>query len=414
MSREFFVTNTLQEAKAELDKNYRMQLPEAETSTILEALDRVVAEDVVSPIDLPTFTRSTMDGYAVRSGDTHGASDQSPIYLNLVGEIGMGEEPKIGLKVTEAVKISTGGMLPKESDAVVMVEYTEKVGDQVEIVKAVAPGENTMQKGEDVQKGSIVLGQGQVIQTQDIGILAGIGLTGLKVFRRPKVAIISTGDEIVNADEDVPPGKIRDINSLSLAASVSKDGAIPILKGIVKDDFKALKARLDEALKEADLVLVSGGSSVGTRDVTLDVIDATGKPGVLVHGISMKPGKPTIIAVCQNKPVFGLSGHPGAALVVYRFLVSPFLRRLRGEMLNRNLDMPRTLKAKLDVNIVSTNGRADFVRVELLEKDGQTWAKPLYGSSGLLKTLLKADGIVYVPLEKSGLKKGQEVLVELL
>jgi len=414
MSKEFFVTNTLEEARAKLGRSYQTQLPQAEIVSILEALGRVVAEDIISPVDLPAFTRSTMDGYAVRSGDTHGASDQSPIYLHMIGEVKMGEEPAVKLKADGTVKISTGGILPEGSDVVVMVEYTEIIGDQVEIVKAVAPGENTVQRGEDVRKDTMVLNRGQVIQPQNIGVLAGIGITGLKIFKKPKVAIISTGDEIVAADEDVPPGKIRDINSSSLAAAVSKDGALPIIKGIVRDDFEVLKAKLDEALEEADLVLISGGSSVGTRDVTLDVIDAQGKPGVLVHGISISPGKPTIIAICKNKPVFGLSGNPGAALMVYRILVSPFLRQLRGETRNWNSETPRTLKARLDVNVVSTNGRADFVRVQLVERDNQLWAKPIYGSSGLLKTLLKADGIVYVPLENSGLKKGEEVLIELL
>ncbi len=319
----------------------------------------------------------------------------------------------MGLKSAETVKISTGGMLPEGADAVVMIEYTEEVGKQVEVVKAVAPGENIVQKGEDVQKGKSILRQGHVMRPQDIGALAGTGITRISVFRKPKVAIISTGDEIVPADEEPPTGKIRDINSFSLAVAVETDGAVPITKGIVKDDFETLKAKVEEAFGEADLLLLSGGSSVGTRDVTLDVIDATGEPGVLVHGISISPGKPTIIAVCQDKPIFGLSGHPGAALTVYGVLVRPFIRRLRGESKTLSSETPPTLKAKLDMNIVSTNGRTDFVRVQLVKKEDGLWAKPIYGSSGLIATLVRADGLICIPLEKNGLRQGEEVEVEL-
>ncbi len=413
MTREFFVTKTLEEAWNDLHANYRFDLPKAEKIDIRKVLNRVAAEDIISPVDLPAFSRSTMDGFAVRAVDTHGASEQSPMYLNLAGEIRMGEQPTSGLKPTETVKISTGGMLPEGADAVVMVEYTEQVGEQVEVVKAVAPGENVVQRGEDVEKGNPIIRQGHVMRPQDIGALAGTGITKTKVFKRPKVAIISTGDEIVPATEDPPIGKIRDINSFSLAAAVEKDGAVPITLGIVKDDFETLKSKAEEALRDADILLLSGGSSVGTRDVTLDVIDAIGKPGVLVHGISLSPGKPTIIAVCNGKPIFGLSGHPGAALSVYGILVSPFIRQLRGERESLTSETPRTLRAKLDMNIVSTNGRTDFVRVQLVRKDDGLWARPIYGSSGLIATLVKADGLICIPLEKNGLRRGEEVEVEL-
>lgn len=413
MTREFFVTKTLEEASKELYKNYQFSTPKTERIETRKTLNRVVAKDIMSPVDLPGFSRSTMDGFAVRAADTHGASEQSPMYLNLAGEVRMGERPSIELNPTQTVKIATGGMLPEGADAVVMVEYTEEVGDQIEVVKAVAPGENVVQKGEDVEKGKSVLKQGHLLRPQDIGALAGVGITKIPVFKRPKVAIISTGDEVVPADEEPLIGKIRDINSFSLAAAVEKDGAIPIGKGIVKDDYEVLRANVEEALDEADLLLLSGGSSVGTRDVTLDVIDAVGEPGVLVHGISISPGKPTIIAVCRNKPIFGLSGHPGAALSVYGIIVSPFIRRLRGESQNLTLEVPRVLKARLNMNIVSTNGRTDFVRVQLIEKEDGLWARPIYGSSGLIATLVKADGVICIPLEKNGLRQGEEVEVEL-
>ncbi len=413
MTREFFVTRALEEAKRELIANFQRKLPRAQSVNIRKALKRVVARDVISPVDLPAFSRSTMDGYAVRAQDTHGASEQSPMYLDLVGEIKMGEEPSFKLESTETVKISTGGMLPENANAVVMVEYTEEVGKQVEVVRAVAPGENVVQKGEDIQKGKPFMRQGCIIRPQDVGALAGTGITKVRVFRKPKVAIISTGDEIVPAEEEPLIGKIRDINSFSLAAAVEKDGAVPISVGIVKDDFQTLKVKVEEALANADLLLLSGGSSVGTRDVTLDVIDAVGKPGVLVHGISISPGKPTIIAVCKNKPIFGLSGHPGAALTVYGVLVSPFLRYLKGEGKTISTETPRTLKAKVGMNIVSTNGRTDFVRVQLIKEDDGLWAKPIYGSSGLIATLVKADGLICIPLEKNGLRQGEEVEVRL-
>ncbi len=413
MTREFFETKTLTEARAELYRNYRFRLPKVQTISIMNALNRVVGREILSPVDLPAFSRSTMDGYAVRAEDTHGASEQSPMYLNLVGEIKMGQQPAKSLKSTETAKISTGGMLPEGADAVVMVEYTEEVAKQVEVVKAVAPGENVVQKGEDIKLGEPILRPGHVIRSQDIGALAGTGITKVPVFRKPKVAIISTGDEIVPADETPTVGKIRDINSFSLAAAVGQDGAIAMHMGIVKDDFNILRAKVEEALDNADLLLLSGGSSVGTRDVTLDVIDAAGKPGVLVHGVSISPGKPTIIAVCQGKPIFGLSGHPGAALTVYGILVNPFLKGLRGEKRALRSSTPRIIKAKVGMNIVSTNGRTDFVRVQLIQKEEGLWAKPIYGSSGLIATLVKADGLICIPLEKNGLRQGEEVEVML-
>jgi molybdopterin molybdotransferase len=413
MTREFFETRTLSEARGELYRNYRFKLPKVQTIGIRKALGRVVGREVISGVDLPGFSRSTMDGYAVRAEDTHGASEQSPMYLNLVGEIKMGRQPTKGLRPTETVKIATGGMLPEGADAVIMVEYTEEVGKQVEAVKAVAPGENVVQKGEDIKQGEPILNQGHVIRAQDIGALAGTGITRVPVFQKPKVAIISTGDEIVPADEEPSLGKIRDINSFSLTSAAEKDGAVPIGMGIVKDDFDTLKAKVEEALATTDLLILSGGSSVGTRDVTLDVIDAVGRPGVLVHGISLSPGKPTIIAVCQGKPIFGLSGHPGAALTVYGVLVSPFVKGLRGERRAPHTSVPRILKAKVGMNIVSTNGRTDFVRVHLTQKEDGLWAKPIYGSSGLIATLVRADGLICIPLEKNGLRQGEEVEVML-
>lgn len=388
-------------------------LKEIETD-IEHSLNRIISRDITSPEDLPGFTRSTMDGYAVLSSDTYGAREGMPSYLNLAGEIFMGKAPDFKIKKGEAAKIATGGMLPEGADAVVMIEHTSEAGkDLIEVLKPVAPGQNTIESGEDCKKDELILRKGHKIRPQDIGALAGIGITTAGVYEQPKMAIIATGDEIVPASSALMTGQVRDINSYSLSGLIEENGGIPVKKGIHKDTYAELEKVLQEALEDSHLIAITGGSSVGTRDLTAKVINNTGKPGVLFHGVSVKPGKPTIGAVIKGKPVFGLPGHPAAVIVSFELFIKPVLKIMTGETDRLHHTFRRTVQAKLLRNISSSPGREDHVRVSLEDKNGQLWARPILGKSGLITTLVKADGTIVVPLEKPGIEKGTEVSVEL-
>jgi len=383
---------------------------EKEECPLTAALGRVVAEPIVAQVDVPGFSRSTVDGYAVRARDTFGASAAAPAYLELIGEVAMGQAAAQRLGVGQAVRIATGGMLPEGADAVVMVEYTAETPDgQVEIRRPAAPLENVIERGEDVRRGQVVLEPGHRLRPQDIGALAGIGCLSLPVYRRPRVAIIATGDEIVPPETEPGPGEVRDINSYSLAAQVEQEGGVPVRLGIVRDEYELLHQALQQAVAENDMVLISGGSSVGTRDVAARAINSLGEPGVLIHGVTLKPGKPTILAVAQGKPVYGMPGHPVSALVVYRLFVRPVLRRLMG--CSRELLPDPYVEAVLTRNVHSDPGRTEYIRVRLVAAGDELQAEPVLGASGLIMTMARADGLIVVPLGSDGLEAGSRVRV---
>ncbi|MHB8174171.1 MAG: molybdopterin-binding protein, partial [Nitrospirota bacterium] len=324
---------TVDEARTILNSSYTPPEPEREEVPLHEALGRVLAADIISETPLPEFLRSSMDGYAVFSADTYGASEQIPAYLKLVGAVCMGEAASMPLSRGQAFAIPTGGMLPERADAVVMLEYTELLGkDELEIIKPVAPGENVIQPGDDIRAGEAALSKGHRLRPQDLGALAGIGITMVPVSRRPKVAIINTGNEIVPAESRPLLGQVRDVNSYTLAGLVRRAGAIPVLKGIFRDDYGPIYEAVGNALLECDIVALTGGSSVGAKDITAKVIDDIGKPGALVHGVSVKPGKPVIIGLAQGKPIFGLPGHPVAVAVCFELFLRPLLRKISGEI----------------------------------------------------------------------------------
>lgn len=385
-----------------------------EEVALADALGRVVAEDIYSPEDLPGFNRSSMDGYAVRAADTFGASEGLPAYLELSGEVLMGRKEELEVQAGKAVRISTGGFMPDGADAVVMVENTELSGSTVEIVKSVAPGESTIGRDEDIASGTLLLGKGQVLGPAQIGALAGVGITGVSVYELPAVGIISTGDELVEAGVKPGPGQVRDVNTAALAASVARAGCVARTYGIIEDDFDRLLAASRVALKECDALLISGGSSAGVRDMTLVVLEALGKPGVLAHGIYLKPGKPTLIAVCDGKPAIGLPGNPASALAVFRELLAPVLAKMRGEVSRPSAGVARTVEAVIDRSVSSLAGRVELVPVALrVEGEGMV-ASPILGKSNLIGTLSRANGQVRVPLGVEGLEQGQRVTVELL
>ncbi len=379
-----------------------------------EALGRVLARDLLSPEDLPGFERSTMDGYAVRASDTFGASESLPAYLELVGEVPMGAAPDLAVGPGQAAGISTGGVLPGGADAVVMVENTELSGGTVEVVKGVAPGDNIVRPDEDIARGAFLFGRGQVLGPAQIGALVGLGIESVEVFERPVVAIISTGDELVASDETPAPGQVRDINTAALRAAVRQAGCEARAYGIVADDFERLLAVSREALAGCDALIISGGSSAGMRDLTVDILAELGRPGVLAHGIYLKPGKPTLIAVCGGKPVLGLPGNPASALAVFREIVVPLLERLKGEAPGPSSGVARLVEAVMERSVSSATGRLELVPVSLKVEGDALVASPVLGKASLIGTLARARGQVRVPEGKEGLEQGERVTVELL
>lgn len=394
---------------------YRSEFPVVETEivSLFDATGRVLAEDIVSDIDLPDFTRSTMDGYAVSASSTFGASTGSPALLLIKGGVSMGEEPDFKIGAGEAARIATGGMLPAGTDSVVMIEFTDAVDDTaVEVFKSVAPGQNIIEKGEDFKKDITVLFKGVKIRPQEKGLMAAFGVENVRVYKKPVVAVISTGDEVVPVGEYPPPGHIRDINTHSLSTLVSEAGGVPLAFDIVKDDFSRLKSVLEEAFQKADMVLISGGSSVGARDFTMDALAALPDSTTLAHGISISPGKPTILASVAGKAFWGLPGHVVSAMIVFEVVVKPFLGKISGLIDERKNNFRQT--AFLTRNLASAQGREEFIRVKLFDKDGRTFAEPVLGKSGMINTMVTADGLVRIPLNTEGLDKGSRVNVRLI
>jgi molybdopterin molybdotransferase len=379
-----------------------------------DALGRVVAEDVFSPEDLPGFDRSMMDGYAVRASDTFGASEGLPAYLTLAGEVLMGSEGDVPVGPGRAVRISTGGFMPPGADAAVMVENTELSGTTVEIVKAVAPGDNVVKRDEDIAAGALLLPKGLQIGPAQIGALAGVGISSVRVYERPVVGIMSTGDELVPTGEQPGPGQVRDVNTPALEASVIQAGCDAMSYGIIADELDRLLAAARRALEECDALLISGGSSAGVRDMTLEVLESLGERGVLVHGIYLKPGKPTLVAVSGGKPVIGLPGNPASALAVFRELVEPALSRLRGEEPGPVHAASRTVRAVMERSVASAPGRLELVPVALVQGPDGLIASPILGKSNLIGTLSRARAQVRLPEGVEGVEKGQTVTVELL
>ncbi|MFO8088671.1 MAG: molybdopterin molybdotransferase MoeA [Desulfatiglandaceae bacterium] len=378
-----------------------------------EALDRVCSEDVTAPEDLPGFPRATMDGYAVRARDTFGATESLPAFFELCGEVEMGKAADLSVEQGRAARISTGGMLPRGADAVVMIEYCHPLDTHtIEITRAVSVLENVIQVGDDVSRDAVVLSVGRRLTPQDIGFCAGLGITGVNVFKKPKIGIISAGDEIIPADQPVEPGKVRDINRYTLAAFCRRHGAMPHFYGICPDRFEPFRECVVRAVGESDSVWLSGGSSVGTRDLTLQVLESLPDFELLVHGVSIKPGKPTIIGSCSGKPVIGLPGQVSSALVVAEILLTPLLKLLTGRTGNQKI--PRGfIEAELSRNLESGGGREDYVGVRLHEDKGILTAEPVFGKSGLISTLVEADGLIRIPLNSEGLYAGQKVVVRL-
>ena len=374
-----------------------------ENTSLLTACSRVLAEDVMSRDFVPGFDRSTVDGYAVRSADTFGCSDALPAILEKSGEVLMGEDAETELEKGCCVAVPTGGAVPPGADAVVMIEYTEDFGDgTIGVAKSVAPGANMIYKGDDVRPGRAVLTRGRKLSVPDIGTLAAIGCTEVRVFARPRVGIISTGDELIPVEAEPVGGQIRDVNSALLTAMVRETGAEAVNYGILKDNEALLEETVERALQECDVVLISGGSSVGMKDATCRVIEKQGE--VLLHGIAMKPGKPTILGRAGDKPVFGLPGHPVAAFFVAELFVKTLLWRWMGYE-PRRITVPARITEKVGAN----HGRAQYGGVRLTEQNGALCAVPIHTKSGLITSLAGADGYFCISRDCEGVAEGDTV-----
>jgi len=371
-----------------------------------------LAEDLYSAVDLPHFHRAAMDGYAVKAKDTFGASQSLPAYLKLAGVMEMGKEAARPVATGEAIRISTGGMMPPESDAVVMVEYADEVeGGLVEIHRGVSPWQNVIQIGDDIKKGEMVFQRGRRLRAHDLGALTGIGISSVPVYKQPRIALISTGDEIVDADTDPLPGQVRNINQHSLAGLIEECGGELKDWGVVRDDKDQLTKAIGEALEWGDLVLLSGGSSMGAKDIALETILSFADAEFVFHGISISPGKPTIFAKARGKPILGLPGYPVSALVIFDLFAGPLIRRLAGQDTETVTRFTKTVQATLKTNISSQVGREDYVRVTLERDADRLLAIPLPTKSGAIFTLVKADGMVRIDLNQDGLEPGEEVEV---
>ena len=384
-----------------------------ENVPVADCLGRIIAHDIEADMDLPDFRRATMDGYAVQGASTFGASDGNPAYLSVIGSVAMGQSSDQIIGPGQAVKIATGGMLPQGADSVIMVEHTEAIDDTtIEAYRSVAPGQNIIEVGEDYPKGKTVLNSGVRIRPQEAGLLAAFGRQQIAVRQRPVIGIISTGDEIVATDETPGPGQIRDINTFTLSGLVQQSGGQCISYGIIKDDYDALFKTCQQALAQCDMVMVSGGSSVGARDLTIEILDAMPETQILFHGISISPGKPTILAKAHGKAFWGLPGHVVSAMVVFSQIVKPFMEHIAG--LDSELHSELRRPALLSRNLSSAQGRVDYVRVKLVNKKGALWAEPILGKSGLINTMVQADGLIEIGLNTEGLDQGTVVDVILL
>lgn len=397
---EFLKVLNFQDALQQIKNHFPSS--QVEKISLADACNRVLAEQLVSTENLPAFDRTVVDGYAVCADDTFGCSESIPAFLDFIGEVKMGCEVNFKLNPGQCCWIPTGGMLPQGSNAAVMVEYTEKLGeDTVLVYRPVGPWENVMQRGEDIRNSQVVFSPGKALRPQDIGLMASLGINEVNVFKPYRTGIISTGDEIIPVDKVPKVGQVRDVNSFSLAAAVQTCESVSKIYPIVQDDFGVMKNAVDTALQQNDVVLMSGGSSVGIMDVTLDVLLDFPDSELLFHGIAVKPGKPTMAVRIGDKLVIGLPGHPVSALMMFYILCAPALR----------FSVPPGIEARLSENIASQSGRDDFVPVQLFRENNEWNARPLLGKSGLMSILAMADGYIHIPYEKQGLKMDAKINV---
>lgn len=396
--KEFFKVVNYQQARDYINNH----VPPAgqEVVSLDLAYNRTLAAELVSPEQLPAFSRSTVDGYAINARESFGCSESLPAFFTLAGEVVMGQAAESAVSPGQCIWVPTGGMLPRGADAVVMVEYTEKMGEDVILVyRPIAGWENVMQVGEDIATGQVLYQPGKRLRAQDIGMLASLGIENVPVKKPYRVGIISSGDEIVPVSQKPLIGEVRDVNSLCLAAAVRQSGNLSQTYPIVKDDYNSLKKAIKKALSENDFLIISGGSSVGVKDVTMDVLLSLPQARLLFHGIAVKPGKPSLAVALGERLVVGLPGHPVSALMVFHVLLMPLLAQ-------KAFDCIAALCLE---NIASQPGRDDFIPVSLRSEGGEWTVQPIFGKSGLMSILARADAFIHIPYEQQGIKKGEIV-----
>jgi putative molybdopterin biosynthesis protein len=379
---------------------------------LTKATNRIISKDIISNLDIPPFNRSTVDGYAVKAEDTYCAEEKEPINLKIIGKINIGEHPTIEIKNGQTVEIVTGAPIPKGANSVVMVENTQQKKNNLLIYRSVTQDENLMKRGTDIKKGDIVLKAGRFLGASEIGVLAAIGLDNIMVQKMPIISVISTGAEITEPGKKLKPGKIYDINAYSLGAAIKNSNGTPIYFGVIPDNENALRKALKQALDSSDMLITSGGVSVGPRDYTPKIVNSLGKPGVVISGIAVKPGKPTTVALIGRKPVFSLPGHPTSALLIFYLLVRPIIQSLAG----KRTIFEKTIKANLSTKIFSAKGRTTFVAVKLShDKNQAIIADPVQtGVSGAITTLSNADGFIQIPANQQFINSNEQVTVTLL
>jgi molybdenum cofactor synthesis domain-containing protein len=401
---------TLDEAKDAINRLGLKSLG-VEEAPLLTAHNRVLAEDVTSKLDIPPFSRSTVDGYAVKATDTFGADEKQPVHLTVCGIVNIGELPKVSISQGHSAEIVTGAPIPEGADGVVMVEDTARTGDELRVFSPVTKGENVMKKGSDIKKDETVIKAGQVLSSREIGVLAALGVASAKVYAVPRVAVLSTGGEVTEPGKELPQGKIYDINAYSLSAAVLESGGKPVYMGVAPDEPTEMREALQRALECVDLIITSGGVSVGPKDITPQTVDSLGKPGLIFSGIALKPGKPTTMALIGRKPVFALPGHPTSALLVFQLLVRPVIERLAG----RTPTEVSKVKGFAGMRMFSAKGRRTFTMVKLRRDKERGLVAELVetGASGAITTLAKADGYVEIPENQQFVDKDEAIEVSL-
>jgi len=402
---------TFDEAKRVIHQHFEPKPSRVEEVSLLEVYNRVLAENITAKLDIPPFNRSTVDGYAVKAEDTFGADENKPVRLSVCGTVNVGEAPKTAVKQGTAAEIVTGAPMPEGADAVVMIEHTERKDDDLYVYSAVAKDENVMRAGADIKKGETVLEAGKLLGSREIGVLAALGIAKIKVYAVPRVAVLSTGPEVTEPGENLPPGKIYDTNAYSLSAAVLESGGKPVYLGVFPDDKVELQRVLRNALASADMVVTSGGVSVGPKDVIPQTLDSLGKPGVIVCGIATKPGKPTTVALIDGKLVFSLPGHPTSALLIFHLLARPIVQSMAG-IKERKSSRVRAVAAR---RMFPAKGRRTFIMVKLKRDEANRLvAEPVpTGLSGAITTLARADGFVEVAENQQFIDADEEVIVHL-
>ena len=406
---EFFDVVTPKEAIKKLLSKKKFPEMVSEKINTVNSNGRILSQDIKSSINLPHFNRSSMDGYAIYASDSNGVSLSSPNYLEIIEEIKMGDVPKHKILTGKTSRIFTGGMIPKGSNAVIMEEDTEELGNNmIEIKKPVSIGENIIFSGEETKKGNIIINKGTKIRSQEIGSLLESGFTEIFVSKKPVIGVLSSGDELIPPENTLELGKIRDINTYTISNLINNSGGIAEIFPILPDDLNSQLNQAKKALQFCDMLIFSAGSSISYRDTTAEVINSLDKPGVIVHGISVKPGKPTILGLSGKKPIIGLPGNPVSSIMIFINIVKPILDKLN----NHISVITKQIDCTLTEDISSQTGREDYVQVSIRSADQKILATPVFGKSNLINTLVNSDGFVTIPPETGGLYKNSIVKVK--